>query len=384
MEKPGPYLNALSPKDWERAYRQIDGTGPKTVIFKMFAYSVGGFERDLSIIAMDTIKNVLDKVLRPGDRILFLTSSDAEEYTDLALAFGFERVGPSIESMFGWENMVIKKRVPFGGTLHISYMSTNAGFAVPDAFVLLEKKPQFSPAELQATSDQQTESAKDVIADLRNDTTDILLFPSMKKGDSQHAAVASKIAHKDFGPDTKVYHYAYEGNRYSSIHEELGQSMKELMYRLRSGDKRARCLAILNAGDVKLFASMTNKIAKKLAEDAIEFEDLVNRVTVLPVDNIPANGILDDVYYVVAAKGILNAKRYEAGDYGDGTKMPEDAQDRLVGFLSTLFDDVKKLGSTPIEILNAILSGTILRIKPIDFQNIQEYRDRQKDLLTAL
>ena len=112
-------------------------------------------------------------------------------------------------------------------------------------------------------------------------------------------------------------------------------------------------------------------------------KDLRDRITIIPIGNLSGSGILDDVNFIVAAAGLLNAKRFESGDY-PGESLRENSKMLLVDHLDSIFDNIDRLGDSPSEIIDKILISTVMEIKRIDFSDVQAYKSRQRAFLKSL
>jgi hypothetical protein len=158
----------------------------------------------------------------------------------------------------------------------------------------------------------------------------------------------------------------------------LEKNIKELRRRIaeevRKGQpQRARHLAYVDVRDKDYAQRIITEIAPELTD----------RTLILPLADIPVHGILDDVYFINGAKGLLNAQRFKEGDYGAASLSLEE-ETRLGSFLGTIFD-LSSLSDNPQEVIAAILKGVVtLRIRPIDFQTIQDYHDRQVEVMRSL
>ena len=243
----------------------------------------------------------------------------------------------------------------------------------------------------EAIKGQKLQLARAANRDLKGGTTDIVTMPGSKliQDNDEHFAVSRMINRESqdkFRSDTVVNHYGYDldsdENRRSALRKTLQKNINELRRRIEAGDKRARHLAYVDTVDREYAQQVIGELAPELAD----------RTLIIPLGNIPIQGIIDDVYYVDGAKGILNAQRHVVGEYGMDTRLDLQAESRLVGFLGTIFDlsglrnaegSLVDIGN-PSEVIKVILNGASLRIKPVDLQSIQDYQDRQAEVMQAL
>ena len=116
---------------------------------------------------------------------------------------------------------------------------------------------------------------------------------------------------------------------------------------------------------------------------------LVNRTMLLPLENIPVNGLVFDAYFVIGAQGLLNAKRYENNvDYVGELSDSEVASLRV--FLETIFDfdDLARKGidvTKSREVIKALLDGIAVRITKLGiFELIEQYIEQNRAVAQAV
>ena len=86
----------------------------------------------------------------------------------------------------------------------------------------------------------------------------------------------------------------------------------------------------------------------------------------------------------------MELDRYMRGDY-PGEELPPELRDRFLALLKlsiTNFDDLIKLVKTEEDIqgiLNAIFKiGILLRIRPVDWKSVDEWKNAQNQLLQSV
>ena len=108
---------------------------------------------------------------------------------------------------------------------------------------------------------------------------------------------------------------------------------------------------------------------------------------IMALRGLPVHGMLDDVDFVLSAKGMFHAERFKKGDYAG--PLPSDVAGHLVAYWRTVFD-LSSLGpeidvKDPHAVIGTILEGSsMMRILPIDLQTVQEYHERQVEVMRSL
>ena len=184
---------------------------------------------------------------------------------------------------------------------------------------------------------------------------------------------------KDFGQETLPYGYDFK-----NLEPSLARLIKEriLPAFYKSEDKDPRILFELPEGvDLRNIFERAD-----LLEDYEKIKDLI---TVVTVENIPENGMIDNVMHIILSKGLLNYERFEKGVFGEGTRQGSEELKHLVDFLETLVEpgsiDFAKYAGNPRELINSILTGSIaLRIRAIDFTDIEDWKDAREAVLISL
>ncbi len=226
---------------------------------------------------------------------------------------------------------------------------------------------------------EQTEAAKGVIADLWQNKTDIIVMPGSKLEAASQAPVNRSVARKlrrDYGQDTIPFDYGYGPDWRENLLAEMprieaifGESLK--------AEKDPRIL---------FYLPITQAERDRIFEAGGLFEKyahLKDRIVIVQEGNIPDDGVVDNVMHIVLGKALLNYDRI-----GEANFDPE-AATRLVSFMGTLVEpgsiDFDAYKDAPKEMLNDIINGVLtLKIKKIDFAEIQDWKRAQNEVLRAL
>ncbi|MCX5677849.1 MAG: hypothetical protein NTY76_01950 [Candidatus Omnitrophica bacterium] len=228
---------------------------------------------------------------------------------------------------------------------------------------------------LKALIEPQIEAAKAVIADISKGTADIIIMPGsdiyLPKQTAVNHDTVRKL-HKDYGQDTVPYSYKFGDDWMENLKKQvLPKAMSELQDRIGRGDNTAR--AIIFAPSEREGVAVVKEVVKNT------YPQLTDLVSVVGEENIPDSGIIDNVMHIVLGKGLLNYGRY-------GKDMTPDSKRLLVDLIKSLVSNpgAIDLVNDP-NIVNNILNGLFpLRIKPIDFKEIEEWKEMQDAVLTAL
>lgn len=230
----------------------------------------------------------------------------------------------------------------------------------------------------------QVEAAKGVISDLRWNVADWVITPEGEEGGSQRAAVDTATARKfrkDYGSETMIRGYSYDkkfddkklSENFTAVLEKVLTEMSDPKFSAR----KPRAIMYVPADKYEL---------AKQALAAI-VQGPTDRITIIKESEMPANGVVDEVMHVVLGKGLLNAQRLRKGDFGLGETLDPAATDRLIKFLATIAVDLPTLADGRLEpgIIDKILDGIAsLKMRPIDFTEIKEWKVAQDEVLRSL
>ncbi|GEM_PF-2545701 len=235
--------------------------------------------------------------------------------------------------------------------------------------------------EAEELAEAQAEAAKGVVGDLRQNKTDIIVMPGseiyLARQEPVNRATARKL-HKNYGQETLPYSYKYGDDWKKNLEELMEKRIVPAFYKEQKKGKSPRML---------LYLPLSTEERESIFEEGGLLEDyghLEDFIAVILETDIPTDGVVDNVMHIVLAKSLLNYERFRKGDYG--AEFSREAEMRLVDFLKTLVIDptAMDLKKDP-DVINKILNGDIiLRIRPIDFGEIKEWKAAQDAVLKAL
>ena len=229
----------------------------------------------------------------------------------------------------------------------------------------------------------QVPAAKVVISELPQGTTDIVVMPGSETYKSQQFALGKEIdrkLRKDYGQYTVPINYVFAADiagRQAGIEQAVKQALNELIGKIKDGDKTARVMTYILPEDEQFMKDLL---------DGADFAEYKSRFTVVKEENIPQSGLIDEVMHIILAKGLLNYQRYENDEYGQGTRLSDQAKRQLADFIKTLIANPEAIDfDQDPGIINKILNGSInLRIRPIDFKEAQAWKKMQDAVLKSL
>lgn len=242
----------------------------------------------------------------------------------------------------------------------------------------------------------QVEAAKGTIGDLRRNVVDWVITPMNDLSVSQKASVdtaTTRKLRKDYGADTFIRSYLYDSGYSDEVlagnfREALERAMTEMLDP-KYGDKKPRAIMYVPTDKYSLVMGVLAaivkgpEIEKKLKDQAPEaLQALAERITVIKEDNMPADGVVDEVMHVVLGKGLLNAERFRKGEFGADVRMDNEAKVRLLKLLNTL-----AAGGLPDDpaLIDRILDGlAAVQIRPVDFTEITDWKAAQDEVLRSL
>jgi hypothetical protein len=145
--------------------------------------------------------------------------------------------------------------------------------------------------------------------------------------------------------------------------------MSTLRDRIGRGDSTARAIIFVPSEGITAVKDVIKNTYPQLA----------GSVSVVGEENIPSSGVIDNVMHIVLGKGLLNYSRYNKD-------MTVDSKKTLENLIKSLVSDPEAIDlvKNP-DVINDILNGSLsLKIKPIDFKEIGEWKKMQDAVLTAL
>lgn len=221
------------------------------------------------------------------------------------------------------------------------------------------------------------EAAKAVISDISRGTADIIVMPGSDIYLPAQTAVnrnAVRRLNREYGQDTVPYCYKFGDNWKENLLVEggvLSKAMSELKDRIDSGDNTARGI-IFVPFEGEGVAAIKDAIASA-------YPQLSGSVSVIGETGIPSSGMIDNIMHIVLGKGLLNYSR-------QGEKKDTDFEKRLEDLIKLLVSDPEAIDMVKDPgVINNILNGLVpLRIKPIDFKEIEEWKKMQDAVLMSL
>jgi len=224
---------------------------------------------------------------------------------------------------------------------------------------------------------KKVEPTKAVIGDLARAKTDIVVIRGSgtyySKQKSEEREISAKL-HKDYGLETLPYSYKFGEGWFEDLTGEKGAERKSVL---------GRAVEILNdrmrnnEDDPRMIIFVPSESVDKVKEIIGQrYATVKDRISVIgELDSTPANGATDTVMHIVLGKGLLNYQRYQE-------KLEPEAKDRLVDLIKALVTNPEDI--TPA-IMDELLKGIkYLRIKPVDFKDIEDWKKSQDDVLRAL
>jgi hypothetical protein len=114
----------------------------------------------------------------------------------------------------------------------------------------------------------------------------------------------------------------------------------------------------------------------------LPFDKIAERINIVEGSEIPDGGLSDEIMHVLAGKRLLEVERYRRNVFGEGVVIDPAAKERIVDFLRSL--DPSLPADDP-DVLEKILDGLVaVRIVPIDFKEISEWKAAQDEVLRSL
>lgn len=238
----------------------------------------------------------------------------------------------------------------------------------------------------QAIEDIFAERGKAALNDLRKNQVDIIVMPGSEVYVAQQQAIEKKTArklHKDYGQETLPFSYKYTDNWQESLlalmDERILDALKE------NEDKGSRALIYLPIPA----EAVEGLFAPGGLLDADKYRVFQDRITIIPEEDIPADGTIDTVMHIVLAKALLNYKRFDAKEFGSRAKLSPESIDKIIKLLNAMIEpgtiDFTQYKGKERDLINSILAGDIaIKIKKIDFQDIIDWKEAQDEVLRSL
>ena len=248
--------------------------------------------------------------------------------------------------------------------------------------IMVERIP---PADITAEDARraaaaQVEAAKGVIGDLRQDNPDIIVMPGSEFFIAQQEPVirsTTRKLHRDYGQETLPYSYKYGEDWRDNLLLLMEERVVPAFEKERKAKKDPRMLLYLPVTQDERDAIFDKGGLLEKYAHLSEF------ITVVIESDIPSNGMIDNVMHIVLAKALLNYRRFDAGTYSRA------AAERVLGLVGSVIEpgsiDLAKYTKDPEQLIKDIINGlVILRIRKIDFTELQEWKRTQDAVLRAL
>jgi len=228
--------------------------------------------------------------------------------------------------------------------------------------------------EKKALVHSQTEAAKAVIHDLRQNVLDVIATPTNEEAVSEKASVttsASRFFRRNYGTDTIVVDYVYNPEHSDDvIRNTLEQAFESILKTMGKEENRAK-----SPRAIAFFNERVYEIAQNLLTEE-KYAGMRSNITLIK-ETLPDSGLIDEVMHVVLGKALLNYQR---------NKINDEAKRKLLDFIKTLVSNPNEIDfDNDRDIINKILNGELLlKIVPKDFKDIQDYKDHNDEVLRSL
>lgn len=316
----------------------------------------------------------------------YIVQSKKESGKDIKIALVEENNTPVVDNegksvIFG-EKGSIAKTMTVRALLEIAGLSrVRADINVKPEVVPAVRLEPLVEEKAKTIGELQVENAKQAIGDFRQDKTDIIVMPGSEMYVAAQEAINRKTSrklHKDYGQETLPYSYQYD----SKWRDSLKTLLKERIIPAfdKSIDKSPRILLYLPVSQEER-DSIFDK--EGILE---EYSNLKDNITIIRQADIPEGGVIDNVMHIVLGKAFLNYERFSKKEYGAETIFSREAQVRLTFFIKSLVlnPDAIDIEKDPA-IITKILNGEfVLRIRPIDYTEIQDWKESQDEILRSL
>jgi len=208
--------------------------------------------------------------------------------------------------------------------------------------------------------EEQVVAIHAITDDLRTNTADIIVMPGSQLHKGLQYGVSRQLAEDLRMKDlvTIPLHYPYTpGTWQDMIRDVLLKALQELDSRVKQEDDTARALIYTPKGG--------REFVKGILKEAV-FDQRRDRFSIVDLDGVQEEGIINVRTHIMLAKALLN---YERGALGD------EAQRRLINLMKTVISNPGQVDDQ--ETIKKILAGT-LALRMIKPRDINEFRDQEK------
>lgn len=246
---------------------------------------------------------------------------------------------------------------------------------------------------------ERNEAARNALNDLCQGCMDWLITPTSIEAEAAKSAIdssAGRLIDRRYGSMTRLSGYKYSSKMSEdTLDDNLRGTFEAVMAEMLPymADTRAlpRALAFLPSDVMSRAREILDKIAiegavyelplKGLSGDALKA--LADKIALVKEDAIPDNGMIEEVDHVVAGKVLLNYQRYDDGDLTESRANILEIRRRAADYLKLIVSDPDRI--TP-EAVDLILKGELSLniIKPVDYENIREWKEAQDQVLRSL
>jgi hypothetical protein len=238
----------------------------------------------------------------------------------------------------------------------------------PEAATAMETWSKQAP--LVKTALDQVGAAKAVIGDLAQNKTDIIIMPVneiyIAKQKALGKAVSDKLS-KDYGQNTLSYAYKFTEGRMQDLLGKKGvleRAVEE--FRRRKAEEDPRIIVYVPDVSVDEVRNVVNR----------DYTELAGSISIIG-ETVPDNVLIDEVMHIVLGKGLLNYQRYQ------NTLESPEVEERLLNFIRML---VANPGEITPDVLKDFLHNRmmLLKIKPVNFEDIEKWKRAQDQMLRSL
>ncbi|MGD2278505.1 MAG: hypothetical protein PVH45_00240 [Candidatus Omnitrophota bacterium] len=234
-------------------------------------------------------------------------------------------------------------------------------------------------------SNVQVESATESMSDLVGNVVDWIITPTNEEVAASKFAVdksAGRLFRRSYGSETIIRDYVYKSGysdetisaKIRATLEKVREEMQDKKYK----DKNPRAI-MYTPGEARASGKSVYDLAVGiLSED--QFGPVRDMIVVIKENGIPDSGFIDEVMHVVLGKDLLNYNRYE-------NVLDDKAIERLSRFIDSLIDPSlsEQLASDPKGFIEGLMKGVIaLRLRPIDYEGIRQWKESQDEILRSL
>jgi len=255
----------------------------------------------------------------------------------------------------------------------------------------------------------QVEAAKTAIGDFRKKVSDWIIIPYGEELESSRAAVDTAVARKfrqDYDTGTMVRGYLCSKGGKIVTGEDLIRNMRETFEKVlgemmneKYANEYPRAIAVVGPDMYKYALEAIRQIKEEPPVDDIlkmfydpqraeaykeRISSVFDRLQIIQ-ETVPTSGVIDETMHVVSGKAFNNVLRFRKGDFpptSENKALQDIAEKNLIDLLKTLVENPEAIDKKMIEdILNGL---AILKIRPINFEGIREWKQSQDALLRSL